>query len=1232
LNAEAWIEQGDRALEADDYGEAAAASARAIELEPENPKAWALKGVALAGSGKSDDALSALTRASELDPHNADVWWLKGELLTNAGSYQDALESLTTATTLDDTLADARVSLGIALVHLGRPLEALQAIDEAVLLDSGCAEGAEALWVKGVAMGQLGRLPEAAGAFQRWTELEPESPVAWWHLGSSRLQLGQHDEALRAFDTALRLDPGLSSNPSYWRQRAQALTELERYPEAVEASGKVVELAPEGPEIGAAYLFRGIALYSLGNCDDSLRTLKRAEERTANEQERGLVWLHEGIALNGLRKHDEALGVLNKAMRVIPEDSPLAHVRGSIWFQRGLALNGLGNARGALKALDHVLVPMPEQSPLRRLRGPAWFQKSLALDGLRRSPEALMAAKGAAAEEWRPSTASSPVWLWQGILLLKVSGDVEAALEAFRKATDLDPANADAWSRRGETLARLGRFEEALDALDEALARTGQGGGGQRATILVARAAALNGLQQPQPALEALSEAADLDSTLGGNLELVLLRATALARLGRPQALLDELAAARRLNPDLEVPTTPSVRLLQLLQGKALVSVGRIGEAMEVLGSAGVPPAESDESGTAWYFAGIARLELQRHEAADEALRRASQLDPAVEQLPDYWLSRSMALSGLSQQTEALEALTKAVTLSAELEKWGLVWLLRGTALRGLGQHEEALAACDRVTKLARRNPPPESDRLVAAALVQQGAARLSMNQADAALAAFTEAVERAERLPEGDPSQMVASLCQAQALRTMNRVHDALESFARATDLSAALPPGTPGRNLAWRNMGDLLTSLKRDEEALRAVTKAATLDPEDAGALIAAGDLLVRLQEYSQARRTLDAAAIRTHLGNGGQRADLYFVKGKALSGLRRYKQAATAYRAMIALEQYQAGAEYLTGEKQQVWEFLGEARSRLGRHEAAYRAYDRGWRCLEDKSDPRAVSLALGVSSQLIALEQYQPAADFLTGAKQEVGSDARVDHNLGVALYRLGKQDAALRALEAAAGAGFRPARDLINEVKRSMNPLGAWFDHWFGRRAGRGRKLVGGALFVLLTLAVLPVSVRPDLKAGPVPLAVVPLVVFAVLLVLPVLGDVLRNVPLKSLSASVGPVKLEAVTAPPPSALTPPPLRLEELLRPIPPTQRLTEVGGQAGKVHPRAEQVSEQVSEEEKQRLYRSASLPGQAKAGTLPAPTAGQLARDGFPPLVNLTGTSPRPHRLHPRSAPNKG
>lgn len=92
------------------------------------------------------------------------------------------------------------------------------------------------------------------------------------------------------------------------------------------------------------------------------------------------------------------------------------------------------------------------------------FPGGMAADGL--SSLGMQAADYALARD----SSSSDGWMARGYLLgFRYPHTLDGVLDAMRRATVLDPRNAEAWHQYGSWLTSVGRFDEALDALSHAL-------------------------------------------------------------------------------------------------------------------------------------------------------------------------------------------------------------------------------------------------------------------------------------------------------------------------------------------------------------------------------------------------------------------------------------------------------------------------------------------------------------------------------------------------------------------------------------------------------------------------------------------------------------------------------------------------------------------------------------------------------------------------------------------
>jgi arylsulfatase A-like enzyme/Flp pilus assembly protein TadD len=121
------------------------------------------------------------------------------------------------------------------------------------------------------------------------------------------------------------------------------------------------------------------------------------------------------------------------------------------------------------------------------------------------------------------------------------AGQMERAVEAYRRAVEANPGALDAWEYLGRSLSRLGRHEEALDAQREAYRLSGS------SHLLLAAAQSLLALGRVEEALQALAEGLARDPR---DLSLRLLQARTLAVAGRLEEAFDRAEALVTERPD----------------------------------------------------------------------------------------------------------------------------------------------------------------------------------------------------------------------------------------------------------------------------------------------------------------------------------------------------------------------------------------------------------------------------------------------------------------------------------------------------------------------------------------------------------------------------------------------------------------------------------------------------------------------------------------------------------
>lgn len=141
-------------------------------------------GLLLSDAGRHEEALMSLRTAASLAPHSAVVLNNLGYELMLMEQWDEAAAQLAKAVELTPTFARARVNYGMALSKLGRFEEALASF-RAVLPEP------DAQYNLGLMYRGQQRFEEAAGAFARVLELEPEFSAAQAQLRQMAPRLDQ---------------------------------------------------------------------------------------------------------------------------------------------------------------------------------------------------------------------------------------------------------------------------------------------------------------------------------------------------------------------------------------------------------------------------------------------------------------------------------------------------------------------------------------------------------------------------------------------------------------------------------------------------------------------------------------------------------------------------------------------------------------------------------------------------------------------------------------------------------------------------------------------------------------------------------------------------------------------------------------------------------------------------------------------------------------------------------
>jgi tetratricopeptide (TPR) repeat protein len=310
-----YSQEGEKALAAGRYDEAAQAYEKLRELAPAMAEAHARLGLIYFQQGRFEQAVTSLRQAIKLKPTLPNTELLLAMALSELGRYQEALPALEkgfkratdpalkrasglqlqrayTGLRQDDNAVEVALELTRlypkdpeALYHAGR-LFANYAYLSTVKLSEVAPDS---LWLHlaaGEAYESQGRLDAAIREYKEVLSIQTNRPGVHYRIGRALLARAKQStddavsepEALREFEQELRLDP-TNANAAY--EAGEIHRKSARFDRAAELFSQAVKYYPDFVE---ALIALGRTLVSLGKAEQALAPLGKAVTLDASNE------------------------------------------------------------------------------------------------------------------------------------------------------------------------------------------------------------------------------------------------------------------------------------------------------------------------------------------------------------------------------------------------------------------------------------------------------------------------------------------------------------------------------------------------------------------------------------------------------------------------------------------------------------------------------------------------------------------------------------------------------------------------------------------------------------------------------------------------------------------------------------------------------------------------------------------------------------------------------------
>jgi tetratricopeptide (TPR) repeat protein len=192
---------------------------------------------------------------------------------------------------------------------------------------------------------------------------------------------------------------------------------------------------------------RGVRLFTAGQVEEALAEFDRA---IAAAPYFSWAWLNRAGCRAHLGDHQTAIGDYTRAIELNPQWM-LA------WNSRGISHNALGQYLQAYADFEQAIA-LDASDPL------LFYNRAVAACGLSWYDKALADLNVLLAHDPNHTAA-----IFQRAIVLATQGKSELSRDDYRRVTELDPGNADAWRELGTNHYFAGQFAAAIDALSHCL-------------------------------------------------------------------------------------------------------------------------------------------------------------------------------------------------------------------------------------------------------------------------------------------------------------------------------------------------------------------------------------------------------------------------------------------------------------------------------------------------------------------------------------------------------------------------------------------------------------------------------------------------------------------------------------------------------------------------------------------------------------------------------------------
>ncbi len=260
-------------LDAGLYANAVDDFARAVELEPKNPRGYLGLARVYNKMDRTREALQTAARAIEVGPNNAECFLTLGAIYYDLGQFNESAQQFERAVQLTPYAPQAYRDLALVYIKTGKYTQAEEELETSLKL----GETLDARADLGATFDYVRRYADAIAQYKRSVEIAPDDYISWIDLSDDYRRIGDVKKSVQSYRRALQLSrQQVLANPQDGEVRAFVGYVLARLGEEQQADYEIRQALQTPPRTAVICRTAALAYEALGEREKTLALLQEA--------------------------------------------------------------------------------------------------------------------------------------------------------------------------------------------------------------------------------------------------------------------------------------------------------------------------------------------------------------------------------------------------------------------------------------------------------------------------------------------------------------------------------------------------------------------------------------------------------------------------------------------------------------------------------------------------------------------------------------------------------------------------------------------------------------------------------------------------------------------------------------------------------------------------------------------------------------------------------------------